>query len=85
MNYYISINNRPIKISEEKYHEIYGTDETRGYIKSVYRGQTKLSDVPEEYQEAVALGVELQTRLFGTYEDTISDSEFVQMLQEALE
>lgn len=85
MNYYIAFNNRHLKISEEKYREIFGTSETRDYIKAVYRGEADISEVPEEYLEEVTLAVELQTRIYGAYEDIgISDTEFVEMLKSGL-
>lgn len=56
-----------VEITEEEFNLLRGTDETRPYIKQVYRGEITLDAVPAELQEAVSASVEARIARYGLY------------------
>lgn len=65
--YYITSGNGFVEVTEEEFHLMRGTDETRPYIAKVYTGEMAIGDVPAELQEAVRASIETKIEYQGLY------------------
>ena len=56
-----------VEVSEDEFHALLGTDETRLYVSKVYRGTMSIDDVPIELREEVRAVVNNKIARFGEY------------------
>lgn len=87
-HYYISNPNAEKgfeEITEAEWNAIIGQAPNSTYANQVYRGTISIDEVPEENKETVQAIVDAKIAKWGVYENqTISDSEFQSMIEEAL-